>query len=745
MRNVRATLLLLSALVAVLPAGPARAEPAVDVDPATCVAVGDQGYSEDAYRGSFAAAGEVDCLELPSPAGATIEMLVPRNSSGVQDPDWTVVDADGTQVCSYGTCELTGPAPYRVLITGPGAGSYLFAVQRTDQELTGCEALPLDAIGATGGVLVGGHPDRFVSCYAIPADAHADTELFSIARVGTLLSVAGISVLDRDGTEICGGYLESTTAKLARCRLVDGQAYTAVVTHRTGSTPAYRLSRKDAGVATANCDTPESTVVGGAPVSGTVGAADDVRCVRITDSGSGNFWIGVRASSSGMQYAVLDGAGNEITGCYANEPCRVTGSDSYRIIIWSSFVSATVWPVAYRVDTWWLGERGVSNTICPTVGATISGTLTEESAGRCVQVPIRAYQTTVQVLIGNSAGGTAVPFVYLTNIASETNRAGRCPQILNGFECTLTGSFAGTTAIVMIAPRWELGSYPFTAEVSCTPAPCVKPAYAVTGIAPSAAPNSGPVTLTLSGASLAGTTGVVLSRNGGANPITAVIDSRSEESVTATVDVTDMPAGTWDVTATSASGTATASLVLTAAPLTSTRVPTLSGTVRVGSTVKLYNGTFDPSPTSYTYQWTANGAAIGGATGAAYTIPASMRGRQLAVTVTAKRANRLPTSHSSAKTTVGYGVAPKATTAPKVTGTAKAGKTVKVSAGVWSPKATSYRYEWRLNGKVITGATASSLKLKKAWIGKRLTVVVTAKRTGHTDGKATSKSVTIKR
>ena len=59
------------------------------------------------------------------------------------------------------------------------------------------------------------------------------------------------------------------------------------------------------------------------------------------------------------------------------------------------------------------------------------------------------------------------------------------------------------------------------------------------------------------------------------------------------------------------------------------------------------------------------------------------------------------------------------------------GKTAQVAVGEWSPEATFYRYEWRVNGKLVP-ATAS-LTPAQAWTGKKLTPTVVAKRTGHYD------------
>ncbi|PZG13393.1 hypothetical protein C1I95_23800 [Micromonospora craterilacus] len=114
--------------------------------------------------------------------------------------------------------------------------------------------------------------------------------------------------------------------------------------------------------------------------------------------------------------------------------------------------------------------------------------------------------------------------------------------------------------------------------------------------------------------------------------------------------------------------------------------------------------------------------------------------------MTASRTGNTAASATSASTgAVAKGSAPKATKKPKITGTAKVGRTVKLSVGTWSPSATSYKYEWRLNGKIIKGATGKSLKLKSSMRNKRITVTVIAKRTGHLDGRATSASVLVRR
>ncbi|MFJ8582981.1 FlgD immunoglobulin-like domain containing protein [Micromonospora sp. NPDC093277] len=211
---------------------------------------------------------------------------------------------------------------------------------------------------------------------------------------------------------------------------------------------------------------------------------------------------------------------------------------------------------------------------------------------------------------------------------------------------------------------------------------------------------------------------------------------------------------TWTLTAQPADGVGAALTVAgppiqappAPAPLRATRAPAILGALAVGSTVQAVPGTWTPAPTSYEYQWLANGTAIRGATRASLPISASLLGKRLAVRVTAKRAGSPSgTASSAASAAVAKGKAPKATKRPSITGTVKVGRTVRAAVGTWSPKADSYRYEWRLNGKVIRGATRSTLKLTSSMRNKKLTVTVIARKAGHLDGRATSTAVTVRR
>ncbi|MFD7552041.1 hypothetical protein [Streptomyces sp. NPDC059816] len=81
----------------------------------------------------------------------------------------------------------------------------------------------------------------------------------------------------------------------------------------------------------------------------------------------------------------------------------------------------------------------------------------------------------------------------------------------------------------------------------------------------------------------------------------------------------------------------------------------------------------------------------------------------------------------------------KHTKVPTVSGAARVGAKLTARPGTWTPAATSFGHRWYANGQAISGATKSTLTLKSAQRGKKITVRVTAKRTGHVDGSAVTK------
>ncbi|QKJ20034.1 cell wall-binding repeat-containing protein [Microbacterium hominis] len=81
----------------------------------------------------------------------------------------------------------------------------------------------------------------------------------------------------------------------------------------------------------------------------------------------------------------------------------------------------------------------------------------------------------------------------------------------------------------------------------------------------------------------------------------------------------------------------------TAAP-----TPTVSGSAVAGQVLRATAGTWSPAPSSLTYQWLRNGAAVSGATAASYSVTNADAGATLSVRVVARRTNYLTTTRTSA-------------------------------------------------------------------------------------------------
>jgi surface antigen len=168
--------------------------------------------------------------------------------------------------------------------------------------------------------------------------------------------------------------------------------------------------------------------------------------------------------------------------------------------------------------------------------------------------------------------------------------------------------------------------------------------------------------------------------------------------------------------------------------LKATAVPTISGTPKVDTRLTASAGTWNIKGATYTYQWLANGVAIVGATGSAYTPTAKQFATKLSVKVTAARAGyRTGTSLSAVSVPVAPGTMTAVTT-PVVSGIAKVAGTLTVSGGSWTPAASTTSISWLADGVVIPGASGPTLTLGAAQLGHRITAVVTGRRAGYTDG-----------
>lgn len=171
-------------------------------------------------------------------------------------------------------------------------------------------------------------------------------------------------------------------------------------------------------------------------------------------------------------------------------------------------------------------------------------------------------------------------------------------------------------------------------------------------------------------------------------------------------------------------------LSVTAQPFAVSGVPAVSGVVRVGSRVSAALPNFTLAPSAVRYQWLRRGAVIAGATGSSYVPTAADRGAALSVRVTATRGSDTVVSTSAGRT-VAAGVI-GVTKRPAVKGTAKSGKMLTAVGVKFNVAGVKVRYQWLRNGKPIKGATKARYKVKKADRKKKISVQVTASKSGYT-------------
>ncbi|MBP2387616.1 hypothetical protein [Paeniglutamicibacter kerguelensis] len=168
----------------------------------------------------------------------------------------------------------------------------------------------------------------------------------------------------------------------------------------------------------------------------------------------------------------------------------------------------------------------------------------------------------------------------------------------------------------------------------------------------------------------------------------------------------------------------------------------ISGTARYGSTLKVSAGW--PSGSKASYQWYRGTSKISGATKTAYKPISRDIGKTISVKATVKKVgfNDFSATAKSAKASKGE-LSTK--TAPKVSGTKKAGHTLKVSKGSYSAKPSSYDYRWYRGSSKIKGATKSNYRVTSSDVGKKITAKVTIKRSHYSTRTVASRAVSIPR
>ena len=173
-----------------------------------------------------------------------------------------------------------------------------------------------------------------------------------------------------------------------------------------------------------------------------------------------------------------------------------------------------------------------------------------------------------------------------------------------------------------------------------------------------------------------------------------------------------------------------------------TTAPTVSGTAKVGQTLTAGDGTWSNTPTSYAYQWLrCNGGGnscvnVANGTQKTYTLVGVDSGNTMRVRVTATNTDgsaSAQSDHTAAVEPAGATAAPRNTSAPTISGTAKVGQTLTAENGTWTNDPTSFAYAWQACDAdvaacaTIIGATGKTYRVQANDLGLRLRVRVTAR------------------
>ncbi len=205
------------------------------------------------------------------------------------------------------------------------------------------------------------------------------------------------------------------------------------------------------------------------------------------------------------------------------------------------------------------------------------------------------------------------------------------------------------------------------------------------------------------------------------------------------VTVTGSRAGYESVAKTSA-----VTAAVTKGNLTTTPTPTISGKTIVGETLTATAGDWAPAPVELTYQWYRGTKAIPDATASTYKLVEADAGATVRVSVAGTKAGYSPVSKTSAVTGEVAQPGQLGAITPKISGTARVGRTLKVVAGNWGPGTVKLTYRWYHASRAISGATGSSYKVKSVDKAHTIWVKVTGSKAGYTSVSKLSARVMIK-
>lgn len=161
-----------------------------------------------------------------------------------------------------------------------------------------------------------------------------------------------------------------------------------------------------------------------------------------------------------------------------------------------------------------------------------------------------------------------------------------------------------------------------------------------------------------------------------------------------------------------------------------TAKPTISGSGKVGEKLTAKSGSWSPTPSSYRYEWRADGKAVADSTTSTFTPGPAHLAKSITVRVTAVRSGHPATAATSAAVVATPGSL-TVTADPSISGTPRVDSTLTAAPGSSTPRSSSTSYTWSADGEPIAGATSSTLDVGPDLAGTRISVSTTSSTPGY--------------
>jgi hypothetical protein len=165
---------------------------------------------------------------------------------------------------------------------------------------------------------------------------------------------------------------------------------------------------------------------------------------------------------------------------------------------------------------------------------------------------------------------------------------------------------------------------------------------------------------------------------------------------------------------------------------------TITGSATQGQTLSVSNDLADADGMGTVgYQWQADGVAIGGATGASFTLTQAQVGKAITVVASYTDGQGAAERVSSGATAAVANINDVPAGSVTISGSAIQGQTLSVSNDLTDADGMgTIGYQWQADGVAIGGATGASFTLTQAQVGKAITVVAS-----YTDGHGAAERV----